>query len=173
MKYLEMTNEEGELRVRHRASPSLARKTATTVAVGTAGVLAAAVLGWVTAGEAGLAASAVDAPTRVTVPGPSSETDWAEPAMRRTIDIAAPPPPTEKPGAPPEATEVAAPPTVPRPSAPESEPAPSLPPVRASVPTVRQGAPCPAEGATGVTRSGNPAVCSASSGNGRTRWRHA
>jgi hypothetical protein len=173
VKYLEMTNEEGELRVRHRASPSPARRTARTVAVGTAGVLAVAVLGWFTAGEAGLTASAVEAPTSVSVPGPSTETDWAEPAMRRTIDIAAPPAPTERPAARPEATEVVAPPAVPRPEAPEAEAAPSPAPVRAEVPTVRQGAPCPAEGATGVTRSGNPAVCSASSGNGRTRWRHA
>ena len=174
MKYLEMTNEGSRLPARHDGVPSLARRTATTVAVGTAGLVTAAVLGWFTAGETGLAASAGDAPASVLLPEPSSETDWAEPAMRRTVDVAATPRrPAEKPAVRTEVAEVVEPSAVPRPSASAPEPAPSLPPVRAAVPTVRRGAPCPAEGDTGVTRSGDPAVCSASPGNGRTRWRHA
>ena len=174
MKYLEMTNEDSQVHARHRAAPSVARRTATTVAVGATGVVAAAVLGWFTAGETGLAVSAEDAPTGVNVAEPSSEDDWAEPAMRRTIDVVATPAPrTEEPAASPEGASVAAPPAVPRPSAPEPRPEPAPPPARAAVPTVQRGADCPTEGATGVTQSGDRAECIASPGNGRTRWRHA
>jgi hypothetical protein len=173
VKYLEMPNEEPQLHPRHRAAPSVARRTATTVAVGTAGVVAAAVLGWFTAGEAELTTSAGDAPAGVLVPDRSSDTDWAEPAMRRTIGIAESPPPTEKPAASPEAAKVVAPSAAPRPSVAEPEPEQSVPPVQAAGPTVRQGADCRAEGSTGVTRSGDPAVCTASPGNGKTRWRRA
>ena len=174
MKYLEMTGEERRLRSGHRAVPSVARRTATTVAVGTAGLLAAAVLGWFTAGEAGLAASSRDVPPGAPAPERSSATDWAEPAMRRTIDLTAiPSRPSGTPAAGPETADGVAPSADPRPSAPAPEPEPSLPPAHAAVPTVQQGAPCPAEGDTGVTRAGDPAVCTVSSGNGRPRWRHA
>jgi hypothetical protein len=172
---LMMTSEERRTATRHRAVPSVAHRTATTVAVGTAGVLAAAVLGWFSAGAAGLTASAGDAPAAVLVPEEgASETDWAEPAMRRTHDLTVPPPaPVEQPAAGTPTTEVRPPSSVPRPSAPVPEPEPSRPPERAADPTVRQGARCPAEGDTGVTRSGDAVVCTVSRGNGKPRWRHA
>jgi hypothetical protein len=170
---LMMTSEERRTATRHRAVPSVARRTATALAVGTAGVLAAAVLGWFAAGEAGLTASAGDASAALLVPEPSSDSDWAEPAMRRTVDLTATPPPrVEPPAADPAPFESSAAPRPPAP-APEPEPEPSLPPVRPAVPTVQQGARCAAEGDTGVTRSGDPVVCTVSRGNGKPRWRHA
>jgi hypothetical protein len=174
VKYLEMSSEERRRRVGHHAVPSVARRTATTVAVGTAGLLAAAVLGWFAAGDAGLAASTRDAPPGQAAPESSSATDWAEPAMRRTVDLTTTPPRrTETRAARPETADEVAPSTVSRPSAPVPEPAAVVPPVRSAPPTVQQGAPCPTEGDTGVTRSGDPAVCTGSAGNGSPRWRHA
>jgi hypothetical protein len=145
--------------------------------------MTAAVLGWFTAGEVGLAASAGDQ-AGVLVPEPSPETDWAEPAMRRTVGIGARrTPPTEERTARAEGAELVGPSAVPRPAEPEPEPEaepvlkpqpkPSIAPVPAAVPTVRHGSSCSTEGNTGMTRSGDPVVCTASPGNGRTRWRHA
>ena len=178
MKYLEMTDEDRRLQEQRRAATPTVRRGART-AVAAAGVLTAVVLGWWTAAGVGLT-TAGHVPDGVLATAPSSETDWAEPAMRRTLAGPARParptaqPPT-RPADPPTVAATTVPPT-PAPApvpAPQPRPRPTPTIAAASPAPVRKGDACPVAGATGVTPAGAAMVCTASPGNGRTRWRAA
>jgi hypothetical protein len=64
---------------------------------------------------------------------------------------------------------------------PGSDPVPTVAPApaptpaadTAAAPTVKQGDPCPTEGANGLTAKGRPVTCSSGPGGGPTRWRRA
>jgi hypothetical protein len=165
------SDQEGPRPGRHRAAPSEARRAATAAAAGAAGVLVAAVLGVLTAGVVGLTASTAGAGQGGSAQARSPQAESAEPAFRRTVDTTATPTPlaTDTPAdgvraVPPAASSI--PPPAPR-------PAPEPSPVRSPVPTVRPGDGCTAEGAGGMSRSGNPMVCTVSPGKGELRWRNA
>ena len=180
MKYLEMTDEDRRRQEQRRAERPVVRRRART-AVAAAGVLTAVVLGWGTAVGVGLT-TAGHVPDAGLAPAPSGETDWAEPAMRRTLSVPARPvrPTARAPVRPARPPAVAAA-TVPPAPEPEPRPVPQLRPRPAPAPTlaaaapapVRKGDACPVVGATGVTPAGAAVVCTASPGNGRTRWRAA
>ncbi len=180
MKYLEMTDEDRPRHEQRRAERPVVRRRART-AVAAAGVLTAVVLGWGTAVGVGLT-TAAHVPDAGLAPAPSGETDWAEPAMRRTLSVPARPvrPRAQAPVLPAGPPAVAAT-TAPPAPAPEPVPAPRPRPRPAPAPTlaaaspapVRKGDACLVAGATGVTPAGAAMVCTASPGNGRTRWRAA
>jgi hypothetical protein len=147
------------------------------VAASVAGVVAAALLGWLTAYGVGLTGpSAATGSTIEALPSaPPQAEPWA-PAFGQTLDLddaragrAARPSPAE--GTPtarrapvtPSASSAAPRPT----AAPRSEPTP------AAVRIVRQGDPCTIDGAVAQTRAGAAAVCTTTPGNGRMRWRRA
>jgi hypothetical protein len=180
VKYLEMTDEDRRRQEQRRADRPVVRRSART-AVAAAGVLTAVVLGWCTAVGVGLT-TAGHVPEAGMAPAPSAETDWAEPAMRRTLSGPARParPTTQTPTRPAEPPAVAATTVPPAPTpapvptpAPPPRPAPPVTLAAASPAPVRKGEPCPVAGATGVTRGGAAMVCTASPGNDRTRWRAA
>jgi hypothetical protein len=178
VKYLEMTDEDRRRQEQRRAERPVVRRRVRT-AVAAAGVLTAVVLGWGTAVGVGLT-TAGHVPDAGLAPAPSGETDWAEPAMRRTLSVPARPVrptarATARPASPPAVAATTVPPTpapapVPAPQ-PRPRPAPTL--AAASPAPVRKGDACPVAGATGVTPAGAAMVCTASPGNGRTRWRAA
>jgi hypothetical protein len=174
VKYLEMTDEDRPRHEQRRAERPVVRRRART-AVAAAGVLTAVVLGWGTAVGVGLT-TAGHVPDAGLAPAPSGETDWAEPAMRRTLSVPARPVrPRAQAPVPPAVAATTAPPApepvpAPRPR-PRPAPAPTL--AAASPAPVRKGDACPVAGATGVTPAGAAMVCTASPGNGRTRWRAA
>jgi len=180
VKYLEMTDEDRRRQEQRHAARPVVRRGART-AVAAAGVLTAVVLGWGTAVGVGLT-TAGHVPDAGLAPAPSGETDWAEPAMRRTLSVPARPvrPRAQAPvlpAGPPAVAATTAPPApapapvpAPRPR-PRPAPAPTL--AAASPAPVRKGDACPVAGATGVTPAGAAMVCTASPGNGRTRWRAA
>jgi len=156
-------DEERPLPGRHRAAPSRIRRAALAVSAGAAAVIMAGVLGvWAAGDLARTATATADWPAgpRPSAPGQAG--------------------PTHRPGATPEGLPVDPLPespaadsaTVPEPLPIPTDLAPSSP-SPAPVPTVRPGASCPAEGGTGITKTGTPAVCAASQGNGRPRWRRA
>jgi hypothetical protein len=186
VKYLEMTEAERLRQEQRRAARPVPRRSART-AIAAAGVLTAVVLGWCTVTGGGLTTAGHDAETGL-VPAPSAETDWAEPAMRRTLSgPARPTRPTAPPSARPATPSTVAPSTVPSEPTPEPEPAPASTPaprprprptpsptLAAAAPApVRKGDVCTVPGATGVTRAGAAVVCTASARNGRLRWRAA
>ena len=178
---LDTSDEDRPLPGRHRATPSVTRRAAGRAAIWSVGVLAAAVLGVITAGAVGLTETSqgpAGAAAALASPGPPQ----TDPRVGRTIDI-------RRPSAARTQESVAAdvvvdpaveePPPTPATGAerpPDDEPRPAEParrPAEAPVRTVRPGDSCSAEGATGVTARGKPTVCTARSGDGRTRWRHA
>jgi hypothetical protein len=176
VKYLEMTDEDRRQQEQRRAERPVIRRRART-AVAAAGVLTAVVLGWGTAVGVGLT-TAGHVPDAGLAPAPSGETDWAEPAGRRTLSVPARPvhPTAQAPARPASPPAVAATTVPPAPApvpAPQPRPAPAPTLAAASPAPVRKGDACPVAGATGVTPAGAPMVCMASPGNGRTRWRAA
>ena len=176
MKYLEMTDEDRRRQEQRRAERPVVRRRART-AVAAAGVLTAVVLGWGTAVGVGLT-TAGHVPDAGLAPAPSGETDWAEPAGRRTLSVPTRPvrPTAQAPARPAGPPAVAATTVPPAPApvpAPQPRPAPAPTLAAASPAPVRKGDACPVAGATGVTPAGAAMVCTASPGNGRTRWRAA
>jgi hypothetical protein len=178
VKYLEMTDEDRRRQEQRRATRPVVRRGARTAVAG-AGVLTAVVLGWCSAAGVGLT-TAGHVPAAGLAQAPSAESDWAEPAMRRTLSVPARP---ARPTAQPSAAGTGAPAvtaTTVR-SMPQPQPRPRLTPSPAASPSlasaspaaVRKGDACPVAGATGVTRTGAAMECTASPGNGRTRWRAA
>ena len=159
---------------RHRATPSVTRRAAVRVAVAAVGLLVVLVGGRLATEGLGLTGTS-DVPlggaSAPSLPGHLQ----ADPTFGRTIDITGTStPPTQEPTAAavadhPGAELRPASSIIPEPQAalePPPEPAP------APIPAVRPGDPCPAEGDTGVTRTGETTVCTATPGDGgHTRWR--
>jgi hypothetical protein len=158
---------------RHRAGVAFWRRGVRAVALGAAGVVLTAGLGWVTASAVGLTGTAAE-PVVEALPTGAPQPEPSGPDFRQTLDLdgthadrasrssAVP-------------TTAAATTTQPAPRAPSSDPAPkaSDPPTRDAAPAVRPGDPCSTEGATAVLKSGGGAVCSSGRGNGDLKWRRA
>jgi len=162
---------------RHRAAASALTRAARMLTAGAAVVLVTAVLGWVMAGALGLTGPATTSgATSAALPSAPVQADGPGPTSRRIVDISgAPARPAEGSAsavdaAEPDPTPVA--PSAPVP-APTPAPQPTLEPARDPVPGVRPGEACPAEGDTGLTKSGKATVCAATPGNGETRWQRA
>jgi hypothetical protein len=161
---------------RHRAAPSPVGRAARTATWGSAGLLVAALLGWAAAAMLGLTGPADLASGAAGLAGafPVERVDPADRTFERTVEVSgrgarhSDETPTSAPGTPVDEPAPASGPVM-RPSS----PGPSVVPAPTPIPVVSAGDPCPAEGDTGVTEAGRTAVCTASRGNGKTRWRHA
>jgi hypothetical protein len=156
---------------RHRATEATRNRTARALAAGAVGVFVAAVLGWVMAGALGLTGSAsTSGPARLALPSAAHQADRSAPTSRPTVDPSAAPA-RETDSAPSAVSTVAPPPT--RSDTLASAPRPTVEPAREAVPIVHPGEACPAEGDTGMTKSGKATVCTASAGSGQPRWQRA
>ncbi len=157
----------------HRATVPARRRTARALAAGAAGVLVTAGLGWVTAAAVGLTGPSGD-PVVDALPSFAPQVEPPHPTYGQVLDLGgahadrARRSSTAAPSPAPGSTSAATP-TPTRASRPGPER--SSEPTAAAVPPVRQGDPCRAEGAAGVTKSGSAAVCTPAPGHGGLRWR--
>jgi hypothetical protein len=169
--------EEDAVPARHRAAGSVAGKASVRLGIAALGVLLTTGLGVVTADVLGLNEVGEEASEGSSLrPFPVAADE--EPRPRGTVDVPArpAPPPVEPPVESPPADQSGERPARAAAAAPADAPPPASaggggapPPVR----TVRTGASCPVVGQTAVTNRGTAAVCTASRGNGRNKWRGA
>ena len=157
-----MATDVSPARGRHRLGSSELRRAVGRMSLGGAAVLLTIVVGVLAAVGSGLTSASGDA-----AGGPA---EWppaqvpADPTPARAGAIAVRPPVEVSP-----TTDAAA---EPGPEQVVAERAPAAV-ARQPIPEVRQGQPCSAEGARGVTAAGKPSLCTGERGDGRPRWRHA
>jgi hypothetical protein len=160
---------------RHRFTMPAWRRRGRAMAAGGGCVLVTAGLGWVTAVAVGLTGPSGE-PVVDALPSQAPQSEPSGPTFGQTLNLdgahanrasrtsAAPPTTAARPSS-------SAPSTPAR--APDPAPEASSRPTGESVPTVRQGDACRAEGAAAVTKSGGAVVCTVAPGNGGLRWRRA
>ena len=154
---------------RHRAPTSVVRKVSVRIGLGALGVLLAVGLGAATAEVLGLTeVGQLTATDPVRAVPPAAE---EEPRAGRTIDLTARPAlPAPLPAVPP--ADPSPEPSPAAASAPADQPSPAAGAAApAPVRTVRTGDTCRDVGQTGTTARGKAAVCTASPGNGPSKWR--
>jgi hypothetical protein len=157
---------------RHRATPPPLRELALRVAVCAGALLVVAVLAVLTATWTGLTGTLphleAQAPTVSTDPTSGRTLPFDPSRVGRAAPTTDAPQPVAESSAPVPAGSAAPEP----PSAPAPEPTAEPSSVPAPLPDVRPGAPCPVEGAHGMTAAGKPAACTVR-GDGAPRWRRA
>jgi hypothetical protein len=161
------TSDEDAFPGRHRAPASAVRRLAVRLGIAALGILVATGLGAATADLLGLS-DARPAASEASPPRGIPQSPEEEPlAGRTTRPVVHPPQPQDLPDDPtPQGTPAAAA----QAPAEQSTPAADAP-LPAPVRTVRTGASCSDVGRTGLTAKGEAAVCTASRGNGKKKWR--
>jgi len=176
---------------RHRARPSATRRAVVRLALAAVGGLLVVLVTGAATGVVGPGGASPTASRKTSAPSLPGHSR-AGPTSGRTIDIAGTPPvATQEPPASEEPPPAGEPPPREEPTAadvaddpgtelwpssplvPEVQSAVEPPPEPAPVPTVRPGDTCPVEGGTAVMRMGETVVCTATPGDGQTRWRRA